>query len=422
MRRARWIIALCAAAAVAAGAALVAVPAQAATFAVANLNDSGPGSFRQAILDANATIGPDEITFAPGLSGVIALTSGGVSLTDEVTITGPGASLLTFMGNGAASVIGVTSPVRVVITGLTISGGGGLASDSGGVYVNDAGADVTIRDAILTDNSGNYGGGASAYQGQLRIEETRITGNSARNGAGVATASSTILNRVEISDNTAEFSGGGVFLNSGSLVVDDSTISGNSALTGGGIYRYTSGAVLTLDNSTLVGNLSIDGSTGGINGLGTTTLNGSIVSGNANGDVSGTISAAWSLITDTTGATVNDLGGSLLGVDPELEALADNGGSTRTHLPRASSPVIDAGDPSITDSSLVDQRGAQRVARSSANGPERIDIGAVELVYVEPSRPELAATGDDTLGMVALAAGGILVGVILLRITRRRYS
>src|SRR5262249_50700902 len=49
------------------------------TFTVQNLHDAGPGSLRQAVLDANAHPGPDAIRFAHGLHGTIALTGGELS-------------------------------------------------------------------------------------------------------------------------------------------------------------------------------------------------------------------------------------------------------------------------------------------------------------------------------------------------------
>jgi hypothetical protein len=55
------------------------------TFTVLNLADSGEGSLRQAVLDANALSGADNIAFANGLSGTIALTSGQLAITDGLT-------------------------------------------------------------------------------------------------------------------------------------------------------------------------------------------------------------------------------------------------------------------------------------------------------------------------------------------------
>src|SRR5262245_40609041 len=71
------------------------------TFRVVNLADSGAGSLRQAVLDANAKPGADRITFAPAArDGTIALTSGQLSITDDLRIDGPGASRLTVSSNG----------------------------------------------------------------------------------------------------------------------------------------------------------------------------------------------------------------------------------------------------------------------------------------------------------------------------------
>src|SRR5258708_1818083 len=55
------------------------------TFTVLNVADSGAGSLRQAILDANANAGADTINFAGQLHGTIGLTSGQLpAITDDL--------------------------------------------------------------------------------------------------------------------------------------------------------------------------------------------------------------------------------------------------------------------------------------------------------------------------------------------------
>src|SRR5437764_1075637 len=68
-----------------------------ATLAVTNANDGGPGSFRQAILDADNNPGPDTITFAVPGAGVhtISPSTELPPVTDPVVIDGytqPGAA------------------------------------------------------------------------------------------------------------------------------------------------------------------------------------------------------------------------------------------------------------------------------------------------------------------------------------------
>src|SRR5262249_51194626 len=94
------------------------------TFTVLNLADSGAGSLRQAVLDANAAPGADTIAFAGGLSGTVTLSSGEMSITDAVTIGGPGASQLTVSGNHLSRVFRISgSTTDVAISGLTIADG-----------------------------------------------------------------------------------------------------------------------------------------------------------------------------------------------------------------------------------------------------------------------------------------------------------
>src|SRR5437016_14023966 len=67
----------------------MAMQAHAATITVTNTNDSGPGSLRQALANAN---NGDRINFA--VTGTISLTSGELVIGKNVTIAGPGANRL----------------------------------------------------------------------------------------------------------------------------------------------------------------------------------------------------------------------------------------------------------------------------------------------------------------------------------------
>ena len=93
----------------------------AASFVVTNLNDSGPGSLRQAITDANASPGHDQITFASGLAGTILLTSARLDISDNVTVDGPGANVITVSGGGTINSSGQFSST---LAGLRVPGMG----------------------------------------------------------------------------------------------------------------------------------------------------------------------------------------------------------------------------------------------------------------------------------------------------------
>src|SRR5262245_45937557 len=119
------------------------------TFTVRNLADSGPESLRQAVLDANANPGADLIRFAPAArDGTITLTSGELSITDDLTIDGPGADRLAVSGNDASRVFNVGSGAVVSIDGLTVTHGRGLLRGGG---ILNAG-DLTLSHAVVSDN------------------------------------------------------------------------------------------------------------------------------------------------------------------------------------------------------------------------------------------------------------------------------
>jgi len=94
--------------------------APANTFAVVNTNDGGPGSLRQAILDANANAGADSISFNIPGGGVRTITPASPlpDITDSVVIDGytqPGASPNTAAtGENAVLLIELTAQISAV--------------------------------------------------------------------------------------------------------------------------------------------------------------------------------------------------------------------------------------------------------------------------------------------------------------------
>ena len=101
---------------------LAAVPrAWAANRIVTNLNDSGAGSLRQAIIGANPG---DTITFA--VTGTISLTSAPLEIKKNLTITGPGARKLKISGARNRRVFFISDQVnglQVRISNLSITDG-----------------------------------------------------------------------------------------------------------------------------------------------------------------------------------------------------------------------------------------------------------------------------------------------------------
>src|SRR5262245_42659553 len=114
-----------------------------ATFTVLNDADAGPGSLRQALLDANSHTGADDVAFDATFFATpktIVLSSGYLLITGSTTVAGPGPAKAVVSGNGASSVfaVAVSPGTAVTISGLTVTGGrteyggGGIGGGNGG--------------------------------------------------------------------------------------------------------------------------------------------------------------------------------------------------------------------------------------------------------------------------------------------------
>lgn len=241
-------------------------PVEAATFLVTNTLDSGTGSLRQAILDANSLRGADIITF--GVTGAIALTSGTLRITDHLDIQGPGASLLTISGNNTARVFfaggsgGVVAGITTTIDGLTITGGGTAGQCGGGLH-NQL-ATMTVSNCTVSGNSAAIGGGICNFFATMTLINSTVANNRAINtysgagGGGIANAGTATLTLIDstVSGNTAGTDDGGVVhCQASSLTISNSTISDNTGAVGGGLHHATVDPTsLALTRSIVAGN------------------------------------------------------------------------------------------------------------------------------------------------------------------------
>src|SRR5262245_28503943 len=165
------------------------------TFTVRNLNDSGAGSLRQAILDANAHPGADTIRFAPAArDGTIPLTSGQLTVSDDLTIDGPGQNRLTVSGNNASRVFRVSGiATDVTLRDLTITGGSVTGANGGGILVEETTSHLTLTSvkvignsatATAQDGSTEDGNGGGIYTpGQVALRHSAVGSTGAPNTA-----------------------------------------------------------------------------------------------------------------------------------------------------------------------------------------------------------------------------------------------
>jgi parallel beta-helix repeat protein len=344
---------------------LLAFPAaaQAEDIPVTNLNDTGAGSLREALDEANTDSDLDRILFKSKLSGTIHLTAPLAFVFYPVNIVGPGARKVSVDAGNYRHFIINSSADGTTISGLTLTGGN--TGDEGGAISSFG--DLTLSNTTVSGNTADAGGGGihATFDSDLVIRSSTISGNIGGTGGGDY--------------------GGGILVNDGAaLSLIDSTVSGNSAgEDGGGIY-ITGGADSEIRNSTITANTAVEDDAGGVWAFDSpTSLRGTIVAGNEAGNgthdlvsVNDPFTSAFSLIGDTTQSVVSppivDEGGNLFDVDPNLKPLKNNGGPTDTHAFKKS-PVKNKIPKS--QSEKKDQRGAPRKGKG--------DIGAYELVKCE---------------------------------------
>ena len=406
-----------------------------AVFSVSNLDDAGAGSLREAITLANANGETDTIDFATidfSVPGTIGLASQLPTITEGLTITGPGQDLLTLdAGDGADNTFATgdgyrifdiddgdsNNDIDVEISGLTLTGG-------------DAAKGVWV----LGDEDGEDGedGGAIRTRESLTLLDSNVSGNAAGDGGGV-----------EGGDGG---DGGGIFsFGGGTLTITGSTISGNttgdgednfvnypdsnggSGGKGGGIFSF-GGGTLTITGSTISGNTTGDGGVAwgnyGVNGSGgegggifssgssALTIAGSTISGNSTegfrAEGGGIFSQGAVTLTSSTvsgNSTEGDQsegGGIFSQGDVTLTSSTVSGNST-TGSHAYGGGIFSDGDITLTSSTV----GGNNTTGFLAHGGGIYSVGDITLTSSTVSE-------NSTIGFTAIGGGTFSRGGITL--------
>ena len=352
------------------------------TITVSNVNEETPSlivtttddsmaednltSLREAIIIANRDADLSEITFAPGISGTIALQRELPNFSTDITIISPAAGIIISGdsdgdGNGSADVplFTVASGTTNIIN-LTLAKGKGIEGAKGA-----PGMDGSLGTGAITTRGGT-----------LNLSGCTLNGNVGGKGGDAGDFYNADLGRPKYGAGALEIRGGAVNLTNCTVVGNTGGAGGSGVHTLGGSASgangvgtiNVNGGVLSVNQSTIAGNAGGAGGPGSGNGRtdgggissggSTTKLNNSLVVGNIGGNLAGNAPAGKYNITI---GTLEDV---------KLGSLANNGGSTQTMALLEGSMAINAGDPGVTNG--TDQRGEARVKRG------RMDIGAYE--------------------------------------------
>ena len=400
-------------------------------------NGSHLCTLRAAVEEAEESDTDDRIFLG---SGTITLTLGSLPLHDlgALQLIGEGARRTEIVGNTPGGSRLISAEDFLVLRGLRIAGFG--TDSSSAIFVGGSGGLLHVEDTVFEQNrSANHAASIeAAYGGDLTVYNSRFAQGDGGYGeiqvdggffhcdgcliegatgdfAGavyLADVTGSLIARIENSSftgNKAISGGGAIHIAPAHDIVRtvdivNTTISGNSTRGYGGGINATDGLNVRIQSSTIVGNVANSELTGGERGGGIAlsgagdpvapSVANSIVSGNrrcsagthaggctayASDDCFGTMLSNGFNIFSTVPATLCTVVGGHSTANPQLAAIAYNGGPTPTFALPPASPATDAGDPEgcedeVNNPLLFDQRGAPR----PASGAGLCDLGAFE--------------------------------------------
>jgi predicted outer membrane repeat protein len=306
--------------------------ASAATFTVANTNDSGAGSLREAILSANDG---DTILFDSSLNDVTITLLSQLNLDKSLIIDG-GLNDITISGNGKYRIFRATSLLSTItLKDLTLDRGySGPADYGSALYCN---GNANLINCTFSNNFGDCGGAVAIF-GNANITNC------------------TFIN------NVAQDSGGAVYcMGGGAKTITNCTFSGNVSHRGSAIYSNT---ILNITNCTFINNSTYSGAV--IYFYDSYPIISNCIMWN-NG-VSSSSNIIEFIPTVFNSIIEGYSGPGSIDVNPMIGALGDYGGTVQTVPLLPGSPAIGGG--TLMGAPTTDARGVQRVGSN--------DIGAFQ--------------------------------------------
>jgi hypothetical protein len=234
----------------------------------------------------------------------------------------------------------------------------------------------------------------------LKVNESVLSGNYAGSfggaifelGSDAQAGRDNIIYADTITGNTAGEAGGGVYGNESIGTLATSTVTGNHLLastnlnyTGAGVSSFLYGYVI---DSTIAGNGPAYWGGGLGAGQGMEIYNSILADNTATSfpdlHAGAGVHAGFSLIENGSPIATEE-GPNLIGQDPQLGPLQNNGGLTPTMQPAATSPVIDQGHSRFGRDQRLGARRVDNPTIANAAGGDSADMGALELPYVAPA-------------------------------------
>ncbi|MBN1977554.1 MAG: hypothetical protein JW918_09150 [Anaerolineae bacterium] len=273
-----------------------------------------------------------------------------------------------------------------IVSNTALSNGGGVEKANGTMH---------IRKSVVAGNDAvYYGGGIYGESCTVTIEDSTVRDNqlssASSRGGGIFSSAQMTLTNVTVARNTSLDDGGGIH-SQGGMTLTNVTVGGNTSGGGGGILHTNAAHTMRLLNCTIFSNTATNGgAAGGMLIYSSVTVRNTIIAGNASvnchiGGAGSLTSQGYNLESADT-CSLNATG-DITNTNPLLGPLQNNGGTTvglgeptLTHALLTDSPAVDAGDPAFTPPPAYDQRGVgfPRVLYG------RVDIGAYEAAVYPP--------------------------------------